>query len=551
MDIGSNFVDKTCSGLGSNYHIVDDNMLGSNRVKSVSNGIDGVDKFVSNLDRGNDVGNAANMIDVCDRGRVKIGENRAVIREVYSSIEDIEDVKFLKILYFNARSIKTKLEEFKLMVEEKKPSIIAIVESWLTEDILDCEIKLKNFDMIRMDRSSEKKERGGGVLIYVNQCMNYTKIEAETINNLEYIWIRVHSRGCDAVHIGVFYRPPDGDEEQIKNLIKKISKFQTSRTILIGDFNFRNINWKKNSSDRKGREFIKSVKKLALHQMVKKKTRGDNILDLVLVYESNLVFRLKHFAPIGKSDHDTLCITLNTNITKLEQGLNMFNYNKANYKLLQNEFSKIDWDEESKRRSVNDFWILLSGVLNNFKEKHIQKFKNRMNNEVPWMSERIKKMIKKRNNLYKRFSKSKNIYFKIKYKQLRNKVTKQIRMAKGKYESKIIRRSKNNRKIFYTYVNGSKKGGSSRKIGPLSRKREEDGEEDLVEDDKEVAEILNEYFCSVFNSDIKGDNKNSMMEVSDQGDVIENIDITDEDVKKGYILFNESFNKSALYNEYA
>src|SRR6266516_6384971 len=116
--------------------------------------------------------------------------------------------------------------------------------------------------------------------------------------------------------------------------------------------------------------------------MVKKKTRGDNILDLVLVYERNLVFRLEYFAPIGKSDHDTLCITLNTNITKLEQGLNMFNYNKANYKLLENEFSKIDWDEDSKRRSVNDFWILLSGVglLNNFKEKHIPKFKNRMNN---------------------------------------------------------------------------------------------------------------------------------------------------------------------------
>ena len=50
-----------------------------------------------------------------------------------------------------------------------------------------------------------------------------------------------------------------------------------------------------------------------------------------------------------------------------------------------------------------------------------------------------KKLIKKRNNLYKRFRKTGHSYFRIKYKQARNKVTKQIEIAKGKYESKIIK----------------------------------------------------------------------------------------------------------------
>src|SRR3989442_14963040 len=106
-------------------------------------------------------------------------------------------------------------------------------------------------------------------------------------------------------------------------------------------------------------------------------------------------------------------------------------------------------------------------ILNDFKEKFIPKFQNRVKYEVPWLNATLKKMIKKRNNLYKRLSKSGQIYFKIKYKQMRNKVTKQIKILKGKYESKIIKRSKNNRKIFYSYVNRSEE----RRVGKECRSR--------------------------------------------------------------------------------
>ena len=54
------------------------------------------------------------------------------------------------------------------------------------------------------------------------------------------------------------------------------------------------------------------------------------------------------------------------------QGLNMYNYNKANYKLLEMEVNKVDWDGEVNRLSVNDLWLLLIRILNDFKEKFIQ-----------------------------------------------------------------------------------------------------------------------------------------------------------------------------------
>src|SRR5438876_1181236 len=93
--------------------------------------------------------------------RVQVNSNE----KVSSNIEATEEGSLLKILYFNARSIKMKMEELKVMIEEKKPDIIAIVESWQNEDMADSEINLKHFDMIRIDRNNESKQRGGGVLI--------------------------------------------------------------------------------------------------------------------------------------------------------------------------------------------------------------------------------------------------------------------------------------------------------------------------------------------------------------------------------------------------
>src|SRR5437867_8311994 len=85
-----------------------------------------------------------------------------------------------------------------------------------------------------------------------------------------------------------------------------------------------------------------------------------------------------------------------------------------------------------KSCSVNELWNRLITILKDYKEKFIPIFKSAENDEVPWLNNSIKKMIKKRNNVYKRFSKSGRTYFKIKYRKLRNKVTKQIKLAKIK-----------------------------------------------------------------------------------------------------------------------
>ena len=56
----------------------------------------------------------------------------------------------------------------------------------------------------------------------------------------------------------------------------------------MGDFNYSDINWKINKSGSVGRQFLKVCTDQSLNQCIKEKTRGNNILDLVLVYEKTL-----------------------------------------------------------------------------------------------------------------------------------------------------------------------------------------------------------------------------------------------------------------------
>jgi hypothetical protein len=74
--------------------------------------------------------------------------------------------------------------------------------------------------------------------------------------------------------------------------------------------------------------------------------------------------------------------------------------------------------------------------------------------------------------MFKRYKRDGQSYLKVKYTCLRNKVVKLIRMAKKKYERKIIRKSKNNRKCFYSFIASKNSKKSVNKIGPRHHKRQ-------------------------------------------------------------------------------
>src|SRR3989442_647926 len=335
--------------------------------------------------------------------------------------------KQLNIVYFNARSIKNKMDEFRIFVYQNKPDIIGIVETWLNEDQLDSELEIKDYNFLRKDRKNEFQSQGGGIIIYYKSELSMVDIISDYNLNIDHIWVKIYMSSSKPISMGYFYRPPDSTEEQEKFLIDMISKYKTRNTIVIGDFNYGDINWKNNTAGSAGKKFLKVCTELSLCQCVKNKTRGNNILDLAMVYEKNFIYKITQMAPLARSDHNVLNILLNVRVKYKNTFVKCYSYNKANYGILEDKLNEVNWEEEVINKDVNQIWEGIKNVLVSFKESSIKQFKKSTANDVPWLNAKIKKLIKKRNNLFKRFKKNNQSYSKMKYIIARNDVTKKIR----------------------------------------------------------------------------------------------------------------------------
>ena len=70
----------------------------------------------------------------------------------------------LKTLVLNAQSLSNKIDEIHCLIDEEKPDIITITETWLNHTIPSSDIITSSYTVYRKDRS---EGRGGGVLIAV------------------------------------------------------------------------------------------------------------------------------------------------------------------------------------------------------------------------------------------------------------------------------------------------------------------------------------------------------------------------------------------------
>ena len=105
-------------------------------------------------------------------------------------------------------------------------------------DIFDSELLLEGYQLFRCDRSLSSK--GGGVLLYVNSELNPVEFSTKTMYG-EHVWCQV-----DDLLIGVCYRSTNNDivgRENELDLRKVINEVSNSHFLLIGDFNYPDIDW--------------------------------------------------------------------------------------------------------------------------------------------------------------------------------------------------------------------------------------------------------------------------------------------------------------------
>ena len=176
----------------------------------------------------------------------------------------------LNCFYANARSVVNKLEELELYVHEEKPHIIGITETWGNSKIENSEISFDGYQTFRKDR---KDRIGGGVLLYIRNDIKAVRREIFENIEAETIWCEIFIGG-EGTLIGVSYRSPTSTVEEDKILFQMIENTSGKKLMLMGDFNFGNINWVTHEACAQSKNFLDCINDNFLHQHVHQITRG-------------------------------------------------------------------------------------------------------------------------------------------------------------------------------------------------------------------------------------------------------------------------------------
>lgn len=428
-----------------------------------------------------------------------------------------------------------------MLVSRSNPDIIGITETWLNDNIQNNEIYIPGYNIFRKDRCNPTLNSGGGVLLYIRDNINAIESSEDCGGECEILWVKLHSSSInkkrESFYIGICYRSEAISAAEIDVIYNSIRKHSQFHLLLMGDFNYSDINWVQHSSGPLGKKFLKLVDDCFLIQNVLIPTRGMNILDLALTSEKNFVSDISSSSPLGKGDHNVIkWSTPNLEHNALTGKFQTLDYNKGDYHGFSTELKQVPWPQVLLNKTASESWNLLLGKINELKTKYIPLktiVKARIN--APWVNHSLKERIKQKNNAWKRFMKDKDYNSKFKYNKLRNEVINEIRHCKREFETKLAENIKQDPKSFYNYVNSKKL--TKNVIGPI-----EDSSGVLREKDEEVCEILNDYFSSVFTIEDQSGASNVDL-VSSSAVNLEDFELTENIVYNA--LLNVKKNKTA------
>ena len=159
------------------------------------------------------------------------------------------------------------------------------------------------------------------------------------------------------LNIGAVYRSPTStadNDQNLLNLINKLSKSNGEELLIIGDFNYRNINWNTNTlgmnNTASEENFLNCIRSNLLTQHITSPTRArgsdtPSLLDLV-ISNYNFIENIHNLSPIGKSDHSVLHIVCDFNFEYIPRP--RLNFNKGDYDGLRTFISNRLNQEDSR-----------------------------------------------------------------------------------------------------------------------------------------------------------------------------------------------------------
>ena len=447
------------------------------------------------------------------------------------------------ICHLNARSLTAlnRLNDLEdILVGCNKFDLILVSETHLNNSVSKTLEDISGYDLFRKDRT----RYGGGVAIYVRATLSAVRRHDLEIDNIELIWIEFKTEKKSNL-VGCCYRPPGQSLAQSNSFLSSFENSlelsldsQPNSLTIMGDFNDRCTTWNSlHSSSELGNRLHSLLLNLNLFQLIKEPTRELNLLDLLITDSPIHFYDSGTLPPLPGCDHNIIFGKYRyTYTTSSRYSRKIWKYDLGNYTEMNNDLkirlSNIQYSD------INKSTIELSNNILKSMENYVPYRNVHINQKnKPWFTPHVKKLYKK---CYKYFRLKNRINNDINidnYKQARHEAKAAFRLARKNYYKNISDKLANadtTPKYFWKLVKEVYNNNTNSSIPPLL----DNGI--LYTDDKEKAEILNDYF--VAQSILPPSENNLPVFTYLTCARLDRIEITPENVKK--LLLSVNINKA-------
>ena len=447
----------------------------------------------------------------------------------------------LKFMLLNARSLNNKIDELRNLAKIETPQLIAVTETWGHVEIDDAFYKIDGYTAYRFDRVDRK---GGGTIIYITNKLGHRECKAlnKPIRGVIYdssMWCWITPTKGKKILLGVIYRSPNNslmnDMILLKLIEQAVSIVGENRMILLGDFNVPRVNWVSNTVHVGGRKIERDLHRCMmdnfLHQHVKIPTRYNgeygSILDLIFTKEEDDVKNIRVINPVGFSDHGVVVGELVCKWKSRWVQRKTRAYYKGNYDNMVRELNDDRWQLEYSNKNTEEMTEHYTSSIKKLIDENVPTKTPKDYNE-PWMNEHRMKLWRKKQNSWDRAQENGTKGNWKAYRDARDVLRKAMRKARRRYEKGLSEDSRHNKRAFFKYIN------SRMTVRPeITTVKASDGT--LVESDGEIAEVMVDYFNTVY-TDHRGGEMPEMRDLTDQ--TLEHIEITPEIVEKKLEMLN-------------
>ena len=404
-----------------------------------------------------------------------------------------------------------KMIELNLFVNEHKPDILVLNETWLKTSILDSEILSSDYKIFRLDRSRQThplcptnprkyRQFGGGVLIAVRSDIEVVSKLVNLKCNAEILGVELVLGDGKKVIICSSYRVGtlgSLNHSYIDKYLKTIKRKRKINSIyLVGDMNLAQTSWDiLTSPDPVEQSFVNTFCELGLEQLIKHPTHSKgNTLDLVLSTETHKVINLTVFNDLSlslcKSDHYLITFDIKYKARRKKSvKRTIYNFKRADWDSLNRDLRRTNWDSLLGNSDVDSAWINFKSHLKMLSDTHIPKIKIKSEFQPPWFDSEVYQLCREKERFRSRYKRTKSEIHYVKFADCRRRLK---HLVAEKMNDNFVDGEDTEliNKKFWTYV---KSNSNCHRIPEVVTLKDRSRKNSL-----DKAELFNDFFCDQF-----------------------------------------------------